>query len=56
MPDSAGVYFDVFFATALAGLLALSYYSFDSTMKDINTFIDFEAFKKSVNSRIEKLS
>ena len=55
-PSSLQVYLDIFSITLLVGVFLLGYYNFDSAIKDINTYVNFDDFKKSVNDRIKKLS
>jgi hypothetical protein len=56
MPPSIRVYIDMVFTFLLLALFMSAYFLYDSTMKDISTFIHFDEFKKSVNDRIKELS
>ena len=56
LPTSLVVYMQMTLLGMIILLLATSYYSIDSIIKDINAFVDFEDFKKAANKRIEQLS
>ena len=56
IPSELQVYVNMFSVILLLGILAMGMFSFDSTVRDINTFINYDDFKKSINDRIKELS